>query len=360
MAVISAGRRDLDGLAAGLRRWLRVQRPDAMDLRLSPLETNPSSGFSSETVFFTVAYDRDGAAHEEPLVLRLPPSGGGMFPEYDLARQAATHALLAGRGIPAPSPTTHEPDPTWIGSEFLLMPRLPGRVPGDYVYMLKGWVKDAEPSWQRRFYESFADALVRLHQIDLDDLDPTDAALLARPAGVGLAAEARWWADYLSWATDGSADAEMAAAYRWVDDTVPADPAMALTWGDPRFANAAFDDAGQVVGVLDWEQAAIGPPELDVAWWLETRSQSRAALGIAAEAELPGFLDDQATVARVEAGLGRPLRDLAWHRTFAAIRMGTCVVALQHLLRRSGQADHFLLQAVPLPPAVVALVDGLA
>ena len=74
--------------------------------------------------------------------------------------------------------------------------------------------------------------------------------------------------------------------------------------------------------------------------------------------ELPGLLDHAASIARVEAGLGRRLRDLDWHETFAMVRMGTCIAGVQRVLRRSGQEDHLLMQAPLLPDWTIAVVGA--
>lgn len=350
MAGISQGTRDLDAVASGLTRWFTSRRPGATT-RLSPFTTNPSSGYSSESLLFELTSDGNDTTITEQLVLRLPPAGGGLFPEYDLGRQAATQNLVARAHLPAPSPAVHEPDPSWIGTAFLVMPRIGGRIPGDYSYLFKGWLKDASPELQRDHYLSFVDALTALHRIDLD---ANDASFLARKNGAGLRAEIDWWEDYQAWATDGDSRGPMADAYAWVRATAPDDPSLAVTWGDTRFANASFDEQGAVVGLLDWEQAALAPAELDLGWFFAIRRITRGAMGVTADPELPGFLDRAETIAHVETALGRPLRHLAWHETFAAIRMGTCVVATQRVLRRAGRLDHFLLQAERLPDWAIA------
>ena len=38
-----------------------------------------------------------------------------------------------------------------------------------------------------------------------------------------------------------------------------------LSWGDARIGNVLYRDF-EPVAVLDWEMAALGPPELDVGW----------------------------------------------------------------------------------------------
>jgi aminoglycoside phosphotransferase (APT) family kinase protein len=353
VAAVSGKRRDLDAVAAGLTRWFTSQRDG--DVTLSPLKANAASGYSSETLLFELTVTNGGAANVERLVVRLPPAGGGLFPEYELGRQAATQNLLADADLAVPAPAVFEADESWIGSPFLVMPQVSGRIPGDYVYLLKGWLKDASPDEQRACYQSYVDTMIALHRVEVTN-DVT--ALLGRRAGVGLAAEIAWWSDYHDWATADQPDAHMAAAYRWVHDTAPADDALSITWGDPRFANASFDDDGRLLGAFDWEQAAVGPAELDIGWFFTCRRQVRDAFGIEADPELPGFLDRDATIDRIEQGLGRPLRDLEWHETFAAVRMGTCVVGIQRVLRRSGQLDHYLMQAPPLPPWALAAVGG--
>jgi aminoglycoside phosphotransferase (APT) family kinase protein len=293
-----------------------------------------------------VAFTRDGLEQEEPTVLRLPPAGGGLFPEYDLARQARTMNLLAAAGRPTPSPAVHEDDPEWLGSDFIVMPLIPGRLPGDYVYAVDGWLHDAPPALQRRCYDAFADEVVALAGIDLGGLDTT---FLHRPHGPGLRAEVAWWNAYLDWATHGDPPPEMVEAFAWAQATVPPDESLALTWGDARFANTVFDETGRVTGILDWEQAALGPIELDIGFWLATRRQASAAVGVRADPELPGFRSRDATIARFEARLGRALRDLDWHEAFAMVRMGTCTLGVKKVIRESGQDDHYLLDAPTLP-----------
>ena len=38
-------------------------------------------------------------------------------------------------------------------------------------------------------------------------------------------------------------------------------------WGDARIGNMIFRD-GRCVAVLDWEMATLGPPQMDLGWFL--------------------------------------------------------------------------------------------
>jgi hypothetical protein len=82
-------------------------------------------------------------------------------------------------------------------------------------------------------------------------------------------------------------------------------------------------------------------------------------VGVSTDPELPGFTTRAETLDHLEAGLGRPLRSIEWHETFAMVRMGTCIVATQSLLRRAGQSNHPFLSASPLPDwTIEAIAEG--
>ncbi len=330
----------------GFQKWWGHHRPDQEAL-ITPFRVNETSGFSSESLLFDVHSTRRGNRYVEEFVLRLPPAGGGLFPEYDLERQSATQTLLARAGVPAPAPVLFEPDTEWIGTPFMLMPRVAGNIPGDYSYPRKGWLHDCDPLAQRSHFDAFVDSLGQLLAIGPNAYD---TAFLARSRGTGLLAEIGWWADYLSWACDGVRHPIMSEAYSWAMDTAPPDDdPPSILWGDARFANTIFDQKGQVAAMLDWEQAAIGPAELDIGFWLATRRQARDVVGVQSDPELPGFRDRHETLERLERALRRPLRAVEWHETFAMVRMGSCIVSTSALLRRSGQPDHPFVHAPPLP-----------
>jgi aminoglycoside phosphotransferase (APT) family kinase protein len=356
MAGLSAEVRDLGLVSSGFMRWWVQTHPDDRDVAISELRTNPSSGFSSESLLVDVSASRAGARVVDELVLRMPPAGGGLFPEYDLHRQALTQDLLRCAGTPAPSPALFEGDERWIGTPFMVMPYVAGRIPGDYSYPRKGWLHDADHALQRAHSDGFIDALVHLATIDVDALD---VGFLHRAAGPGLMAEIDWWSDFLAWAMDGDRHPVMSDAYRWATETAPPDlDPPSLVWGDARFANTVYAPDGTVIGLLDWEQAAIGPAELDIGFWLASRRQSGEAVGVHTDPELPGFPARDEVLARFEAGLGRSLRAIEWHETFAMIRMGTCIISTQALLRRAGRLDHPFLQAPPLPAWSIATIEG--
>lgn len=341
MAGLSLGQRDLAATRAGLARWFEHKFGRTADVgELRP--ANRAAGWSSTSLLFAVAQ----AGDTREFVVRIPPAGGGIYAEYDLDSQTRTHQLLSRHGIATPSPTHYEPDTSWLGSSFLVMPRIVGHTPSDTSYALRGWLHDAGSQVQRRVHDSFLDTLVALQRVPV-----SEAPWLKRPTGVGNDAELTWWREYIQWATDDQVPDVISRAFDWLRRHQPPDPPeLTVCWGDARLSNAIFDDSGQIVGVLDWEQACLCPAETDFAWWLATRRQTMEVHGIQADPELPGFDSREDVIRRYEEMIGRPLQALRWYEIFAMVRMGCCIVRVQWLLRSIGQGDHGLTRA-PIMPA---------
>ncbi|BBY93660.1 putative phosphotransferase [Mycobacterium gallinarum] len=340
MAGITLVQRDLAAARAQLQKWCEHKFGDVAVVS-ELVAANRAGGFSSESLMFSATVD--GETHD--YIIRIPPAGGGIFREYDLGAQTLTQELLHEYGVPTPSPIYYEPDRTWIGSKFMVMPRIVGHTPSDFTYAVKGWLRDAGPDVQRRVHDSFLETLVRLTAVPV-----SEASWLSRPAGVGISAEIGWWLEYVRWGTDNQVPDLMTEAFTWLRRGQPEDGgALSVCWGDARPSNGIFDDMGQIVGALDWEQACLCPVETDFGWWLASRKQMLEVNGIDADPELPGFDSRAAVVGRFEEMIGRKLEHLGWHEVFAMVRMGCCIVRMQSLLRRNGQADHFLTRAPILP-----------
>lgn len=349
MAGITLVPRDLAATRVQLQAWFEHRfggRAVVSELRTA----NRAAGWSSESLVFGA----EAGGRSGEYVIRIPPSGGGIFPDYDLEAQCRTQELLRRHGIVTPSPLVYEPDESWIGSRFLVMPRIVGQTPSDITYATRGWLHDAGPAVQRRVHDSFLGTMARLHQVPVDD-----APWLARPDGVGVTAELKWWHGYAEWGTGGQVPDVMTEAFAWLTRHQPTrTPDLSICWGDARLSNAIFDDSGEIVGALDWEQACICPAETDIAWWLATRKQMLEVNGLDLDPELDGFDSREHVVRRYEQMLGRPLEDLDWYEIFAMVRMGCAILRTQVLLRLNGQSDHFITRAPILPAWTLAAIGG--
>src|SRR5215218_7244865 len=95
------------------------------------------------------------------------------------------------------------------------------------------------------------------------------AADLRGGDGSTLADEVAWWRRFLDWAADGSPHPRFVAMLDWCASTCPTPTAPpSLLWGDPRLENLIFDEDREVLAILDWELATIGPAEMDLGWYL--------------------------------------------------------------------------------------------
>lgn len=203
MAGLSLRQRDLTATRGQLSRWFehRFGEPvEVGELRAA----NRAAGWSSESLLFSTTNLRETTE----FVVRIPPTGGGIYADYDLAGQTRTQQLLHDYGIATPSPIYYEPDSSWLGSSFLVMPRIAGHTPSDTSYAMKGWLHGAGVSVQRRVHDSFLDTLVGLQRVPI-----SEAAWLRRPTGVGNDAELTWWRDYIDWATDKQVPALITEAF---------------------------------------------------------------------------------------------------------------------------------------------------
>ena len=298
--------RDEAQIAAGFASWLTSELPDHRNARVERVE-RPSAGWSNETVMLTCR--SDGAEADERLVLRMP-SVVPSYPDDALAAQAAVHATLRAAGVPVPRVVALELDDAWLGAPFLVLEFVAGHVPGQ-APGLDPWIVEAPHARQRAIQEGFLGALAQLHAVQWQS-SPVDG-LLRR----GLAAEVDYWIRYADWASEDRPPAALIAALEWCRTTMPADePDAALLWGDARLGNVMYGSDYRVVSLLDWELATLGPPEMDLAWYLALDELTTKAT----RSGVPGFHPREQFVAGYELQLGRPVVDLAWHEVFALVR----------------------------------------
>ena len=308
--------RDQDAVVAGFLGWLTHRR--GPDVEVASV-VRPTGGWSSETVLVRASIDGE----DWGFALRLAPLGDGIFPTYDLGLQARAQAQAAARGVPAPVPAEVVDDPAWMDEPFLVMPLVDGNVPGEMA-AFDPWVRSLPPATQRVLYEGLADTLARLHRAE----PPADLPHRS------VEAELTSWTAYLEWFADGDEPAPaLTEALAWCADRRPAtEPTAAFLWGDVRLGNVVFAHDGAVAAVLDWEMATLGAPEHDLGWWFGLEAMQDELVGGRAD----GFPSLAELRDRYEAGLARPLQDLAWYETFALFRSAAILTRISILQQRAG------------------------
>ena len=243
------------------------------------------------------------------VVVRLPPLEA-TFPDYELAPQALVQNAVAASGVPAPAPSVMVTDPRWIGSDFLVMPRIAGDVPGGAPYF-DPYVRDAGPAIQRLMHDQLIDVVAAVHHVDWKA-----RGLGAVLPGSSLSDALERWTAYVAWASQGDPLPALVQSLEWCSRHVPAERAPVLLWGDVRLGNLVFDADRRVTAVLDWDLASIGPREMDLGWHVGLEFMMETLFG----GRLPGLPGPAEVLARYAGASGYEPQDLAWHEVFALVR----------------------------------------
>lgn len=329
-------RRDLEATRRTLAGWLSVRLGvRAVDVRELVL---PKAGYSNETAYFDAVWTGpDGARREHCFVLRVQPTGHQLFVKPDALLQARTmRALARHSSVPVPHVWFTEHDVSLLGAPFYVMDRVAGRIPSDVPsWHKRGWTVDLTPQERGRLYDEGLAQVAALHRIDWRE-GFTFLAPSGSPSGTALEAYLVRLGQWYEWCADSRhRDAEVIdRAWEHVRRQRPRDVATSVVWGDARVGNMIFEEDLSVASLLDWETATIGPPGIDLGWWLVFDEFLCEAQGLT---RLDGVPDRDATVARYEELSGRRAPHVAYYEIVAGLVLALINSRLADLLVASGK-----------------------
>jgi aminoglycoside phosphotransferase (APT) family kinase protein len=323
--------RDVEKTRADVGRWLAgqlgVDRVEVADVAF------PKAGFSNETLFLTATWRDAGGEHVEELVLRIEPTSHQLFVQPDAIFQAAMMTALARHpGTPVPKIWFTETDASILGAPFFVMERRHGHIPADVPsFHVKGFTTELAPERRGRLYDSAVAALCALHRIEWPDgfefLDRGRAGR-AWPAYLAdLTQMYEWSAPSRIFATE-----TLDEAYRYLLENAPDESEERIVWGDARVGNLMFDDEQNVVAMFDWETATLGPPGIDLGWWLMFEDFLSEAQGVA---RLDGTPDRDEIIRRYEQVSGRAVAHIDYYELLACVVMAIINSRLGYLLLQS-------------------------
>jgi len=359
---MTVSRRDPDALAIALRGWLADQLGALPEL--SGARMPSSGGLSSTSLLFEATWLSKGQPRSGAWVARMAPEDSAMpvFPRYDLPGQFRLIEQVSKRcQVPLPRLRWNQPDGEPLGTAFFVMDQVDGRVPLDNPpYVFGGWLLEATPEERAGLQRASVKVLADLHAI----ADPADAfAWLRPPAGTSAL---RWHVDqqyeYYRWALsrDGLAIPIIERSLRWLEENWPADPGPdVLSWGDSRIGNIIYNGFTPAA-VLDWEMAAIGPREIDVAWFIFLHRFFQDIAEFFGLPGLPDFLRRSAVEGQYREFSGHALRDMDFYLTYAALRHAIVMARVKRRMIHFGEdqvpddIDDFVMHRASLDK----LLDG--
>jgi aminoglycoside phosphotransferase (APT) family kinase protein len=319
--------RDPEVTRALLAAWL--ERGPRTDVRVGPVTVPDAVGFSAEILLCDARWNEGRSPRTERLVVRVAPSGHRLMHDPRWSEQVALLRALAGTDVPVPALLGHEESDSPLGAPFMVMRRVEGRVPADLPsYHREGWLHELAPEDRRAAWMGAVEVLHRIHRLDA-------AALGVSGVPVGTARQLEEYAAHLPYYGPRD-DALVSEALGWLRANLPdehGDPR--LLWGDARLGNIIYRGTAPAA-VLDWEMAALGRPETDLAWFLYLDRFLSEGVGAP---RLDGLPDRARTVAEYERLAGRAVEDLDYYLVFAGFRFCLITARVIRLLAAGGVID---------------------
>ncbi|RMI30961.1 phosphotransferase family protein [Nocardia stercoris] len=331
--------RDDDTVAARLVEWLATRVGSDAPPRLTSLTKPKTGGMSSATLLFDAEWEAGGETTGGSFVARLAPEASSfpVFETYDLAGQfAVMTGVAAATDIPVPSLHWLETDPDVLGSPFFVMSRVDGRVCEDNPpYVFVGWVFDAIPEERLELTRHTVDVIADIHAIG----DPAAKFPTLDGPGSGLRRHFEAQKAWYDWALarDGYRIPLLERAFDVLEHSWPTESgADVLNWGDARPGNILFDGFTPAA-VLDWEMAAIGPRELDLAWPILIHRFFQDICTRFDQPGLPDFLRRSDIERLYTERTGHVPQDLDWYLTYAALRHGIVMARIKRRMIHFGE-----------------------
>jgi aminoglycoside phosphotransferase (APT) family kinase protein len=186
-----------------------------------------------------------------------------------------------------------------------------------------GWLADRSPDQVRTAWDSALAAIASVAAVDWR----THLPFLGDGGnGTTLAERMAHLGEWYRWSVGEREYPTTDAALAWLLDELPADTGEpVLCWGDARLGNTMFGADGRVAALLDWELASIGPPGIDLGWWLAFDEFTTRAHGVA---PLPGYPNRTATIERYEQLTGRTVEHVRWYEVFCAWVLTVTVIRM--------------------------------
>jgi aminoglycoside phosphotransferase (APT) family kinase protein len=246
-------------------------------------------------------------------VLRRPPRPPLATGAHDVVREARLLSALEHSGVPVPRILAVCDSEAVIGAPFVVMEFVDGHV-----------LERAAPpsllagSESRRVGESFVDALVAVHAVDV----PSAGLQWLDRAGDYLERQLRRFSG--SWEINRTRELRaISELERRLRAGLPRSRETTLVHGDVRLGNAIFapDPPARVAALLDWEMAALGDPLADLGYlnaaWTDPGQKNPPMFHLSTVTATRGFPTRAQLIRRYEERSARHVSNLNWYTALA-------------------------------------------
>jgi aminoglycoside phosphotransferase (APT) family kinase protein len=330
--------RDRAALRHGLERWLQRNHPAGDAATIVEFDAPSTNGMSSETILVTVSSAADDA---ERLVVRLSPDPAAVpvFPVYDLDKQFRIMQLVGAHShVPVPTMRWYEPSAEWLGSAFLVMDHVDGRVPPDMMpYVFGSWLTESTPAERAQLQRATIATLADLHAMPVGP--HTEFLEYDVPGDSPLRRHVEDQRRFYEWvAADGVRSPLIERTFQWLDDHWPVEGETVVSWGDSRIGNILYRDF-RPVAVLDWEMVGLATREVDLAWLVCLHRSFQEIAERVGVPGLPDFLRRADVVAHYHELTGHEPVDMHWYETYAALRFAIIMFRINRRAVHFGEAQ---------------------
>ncbi|TDO67390.1 aminoglycoside phosphotransferase (APT) family kinase protein [Kribbella sp. VKM Ac-2571] len=257
------------------------------------------------------------------LILRRPPAGTKAKSAHDMGREYRIQAGLKPVFRYVPEMVAYCKDETVVGSEFYVMERVVGTIPGHHALGV-----DLTPTQTRQLGFTLIDTLAELHAVDPEAAGLSD---LGRGAGY-VERQVSGWSERYRKAKTWNVPS-YGRVMEWLAAHQPADVRTCVIHNDFRLDNVVLapDDPLRVVGVLDWELATLGDPLMDLgsalAYWVQADDDWAFRRFRLQPSDAPGMLTRDEIVEYYVKRSGLEAENWAFYEVFGLFRLA--VIAQQ-------------------------------